>query len=67
MGKWLYGGQGIREEFAKRYRKELGQKEDLLQQLRAIEIEHGSITFLFAKKDEVQNNAVALKAILENS
>jgi len=66
LRKWLHGGQGSWEEFAQRYKAELSEKEDLLKQLKALETEHGTITLLFAKKDERQNNAVALKAILEN-
>lgn len=66
LRKWLHGGKGSWEEFAQRYKNELSQKEELLQQLRDLEKAHGTITLLFAKKDEMQNNAVALKLILEN-
>lgn len=67
LRKWLHGGHGTWEEFVQQYKSEISQKKDLIQQLRELEESHGTITLLFAKKDEMQNNAVALKAILENS
>ncbi len=66
LRKWLHAGQGSWEAFAQRYKNELAQRTDLLQQLHTLEIEQGTITLLYAKKDEQQNNAVVLKAILEN-
>lgn len=50
-------------EFAKRYRRELLEKANVLQDLRA-EAGKGVITLLFAAKDEEHNNAVVLRDLL---
>ena len=50
-------------EFAGRYRRELREKANVLQELRA-EAGRGAITLLFAAKDEEHNNAVVLRDLL---
>jgi uncharacterized protein YeaO (DUF488 family) len=50
-------------EFRTRYREELKHHVELLDRLRA-EARKGTITLLFAAKDEEHNNAVVLKEIL---
>ena len=54
-------------EFEKRYRVELAgkDKKDLLAEIRKLEKEHKKITLLFGRKDEKQNQAVILAAILK--
>ncbi len=53
--------------FLKKYKEELTGKRELLDQLRMIEAEKGAITLLFSSKEELYNNAVALKNILKES
>ncbi len=51
-------------EFLQRYRAELAGKEEVLARLRQ-EAGEGTVTLLYAAKDEEQNNAVALKRYIE--
>jgi uncharacterized protein YeaO (DUF488 family) len=51
------------DEFRSRYRQELQGQEEILNRLRA-EAQQGTITILFAAKDEEHNNAVVLKELL---
>src|SRR5512146_2750422 len=50
-------------EFRTRYREELKHQGELLDRLRA-EARRGTVTLLFAAKDEEHNNAVVLKELL---
>lgn len=52
------------EEFTERYRRELQEKEELLQELRERAGEE-TITLVFAARDTDRNNAVVLKEYLE--
>jgi len=52
------------EEFLERYRAELEGKEEVLARLRQ-ESNEGTVTLLYAAKDEEHNNAVALKRYIE--
>jgi uncharacterized protein YeaO (DUF488 family) len=64
LRKW-YGHDPDRwDEFRKRYRAELDQKGDLLDDLKQ-KIKSGPVTFVFAAKDEVHSSAVGLKEFLE--
>jgi uncharacterized protein YeaO (DUF488 family) len=66
LRKW-YGHDPDRwEEFRKRYRTELDQKGDQLDDLKQ-KIKSGPVTFVFAAKDEEHNSAVALKDYLEGA
>jgi uncharacterized protein YeaO (DUF488 family) len=51
-------------EFEKRYRKELAAKQELFAAIKRLEKEHKTVTLLFGRKDEKQNQAVILAAIL---
>lgn len=65
LRKW-FGHQPERwAEFQKRYRAELKGKKDLLQQLRAAEKKHGTVTLLYGAKDEERNQAVVLRDVLK--
>lgn len=46
--------------FYKQYQAELAEKPELVQQIRDLEQEHGTVTLLYAAKDEQHNNAVVL-------
>lgn len=64
LRKWFGHDPAKWEEFLRRYRAELEGKEELLAQLRK-EAGAGTVTLLYAAKDEEHNNAVALKRYIE--
>jgi uncharacterized protein YeaO (DUF488 family) len=64
LRKWFAHEPARWEEFRRRYRKELQGEKELLERLR-IEARKGTVTLLFAARDEAHNNAVALKEILD--
>ncbi|MDD3857828.1 MAG: DUF488 domain-containing protein [Methanoculleus sp.] len=64
LRKWFGHDPAKWEEFLRRYRAELEGKEELLARLRQ-EATDGTVTLLYAAKDEEQNNAVALKRYIE--
>ena len=51
--------------FEKKYRAELARKKELLAEIKQMEKEHGTVTLLFGRKDEKQNQAVVLANILK--
>jgi uncharacterized protein YeaO (DUF488 family) len=65
--KWFSHDPGKWEDFKKRYRNELKDKEGLLGRIKQIEREKGTITLLYSAKEKKYNNAVALDEILRNS
>ncbi len=54
------------QEFQKRYRSELLAKKCLVDQLRQLEKEKGTVTLIYSARDAEHNNAMALKTIVEN-
>lgn len=52
------------DEFRERYRQELADHPDQLENLKRM-AEQGTVTLLFAAKDQEHNNAVVLKGLLE--
>jgi uncharacterized protein YeaO (DUF488 family) len=65
LRKWFHHEEGDWDEFAKRYKTELAKKTDLLNELKKLRKEHGTVTLLFGSKDEKQNQAVILAEILQ--
>ncbi len=63
LRKWFSHDPAKWEEFKKRYKKELEDKEELVRALKA-EARKGTITLLFAAKDTVHVNAEVLKEVL---
>ncbi len=64
LRKW-YGHDLARwAEFRERYRTELAEKQDLLDQLRTLH-GRGPVTLVFAAKDEQHSSAAVLKDVLE--
>jgi uncharacterized protein YeaO (DUF488 family) len=55
--KWL--------EFKRRYFKELNGKQEMIEQIRN-RAKHDKVTLLYSAKDELHNQAVALKEYLES-
>lgn len=54
------------DDFKEEYRNELKEKQDLIDEIKKLEHQHRVITLLYGSKDEMHNNAVVLKEILEN-
>ena len=63
LRKWFGHKEERWEEFKKRYLKELKGKKELLEQLKTMD-KKGVVTLLYAARDEVRNNAVVLKKLL---
>jgi uncharacterized protein YeaO (DUF488 family) len=64
LRRWFGHDPAKWEEFLRRYRAELEGKEEALARLRR-EASEGTVTLLYAAKDEEHNNAVALKQYIE--
>jgi len=67
LRKWFGHDPKRWKEFAAKYRKELSGKRELVQQLKKLESEHGTVTLLFSAHDEEHNQAVALREFLKGS
>jgi uncharacterized protein YeaO (DUF488 family) len=67
LRKWFSHDPAKWSEFKKRYAEELASKQALLMEIRQMEKEKGTVTLLYSARDVERNNAVALKAILENA
>jgi uncharacterized protein YeaO (DUF488 family) len=52
-------------EFERKYRAELTRKKELLEQIRELEKEHGTVTLLYGRHDEKQNQAVVIANALK--
>jgi len=64
LRKW-YGHEPKRwPEFKRRYAAELKKQKSEVAELKALLKEHKTVTFLFSSKEEMLNNAAALKAWL---
>lgn len=66
LRKWFGHDPGKWDAFRKRYAAELEDKGDLVKKLRDL-ASGGRVCLLFAAKDEDHNNAVALKAYLDEA
>jgi len=60
LRKWFGHKVDRWPEFQKKYRAELAQKRELIRELKQLEKKHGTVTLLFAAKDEEHNQAVML-------
>lgn len=67
LRKWFGHDPKRWKEFAAKYRKELIAKKDLVQELKKLEAEHGTVTLLYSAHDEEHNQAVALREFLKGS
>ena len=54
------------KEFVTKYRGELKHKKELLQQSKLLEAEHGTVTLLYAARDEEHNQAAVLCKFIES-
>lgn len=64
LRQWFGHDPAKWEEFRRRYAAELKEQIDAWQTL-LTEARHGTVTLLYSAHDEEHNNAVALKALLE--
>ncbi|MDI9847403.1 DUF488 domain-containing protein [Rhodoblastus sp. 17X3] len=65
LRQWFGHDPGRWDEFRRRYQSELAGKTALLDELRAI-ARRGSLTLVFAARDECHNQAVVLRDVLTN-
>ena len=65
LRKWFHHEEGSWSEFEKKYKSELTKKKELLGELRKLQRGHGTVTLLYGSKDEKQNQAVVLAAMLK--
>ena len=63
LRRWFGHDPAKWEEFRRRYRQELKTQGEIFERLRN-EARKGTVTLLFAAKDEERNNAVVLKEML---
>lgn len=64
LRRWFSHDPAKWEEFRARYRKELEGKRQLLDEIRRLEKDKGTITLLFAARDPERNNARILAEVL---
>ena len=64
LRKWYQHDVSKWEEFQKRYEKELGAKEEMIEELEKIAAK-SVVTFVYAARDEEHNSAVVLKKYIE--
>jgi uncharacterized protein YeaO (DUF488 family) len=55
------------EEFKEKYEEELKSKSDLFHKIKHVEKEKGTITLLYAAKNEQYSNAVVLSIVLKSA
>jgi uncharacterized protein YeaO (DUF488 family) len=60
LRKWFGHEPEKWPEFEKRYRAELAKNKDLLAQIAKLEKEHGTVTLLYGRNDQIQNQAVII-------
>jgi uncharacterized protein YeaO (DUF488 family) len=65
LRKWFNHDPARWDQFQKRYRQELHQKQDAIELLRQKEQE-GTVTLVYAARDEEHNGALALKKFLQD-
>ena len=65
LRKWFGHDQEKWGEFVKRYRGELARKKELLAEVKRLEKEHGKVTLLYGRNDEIRNQAVLIAAALK--
>ena len=65
LRKWFGHDPEKWEQFVKRYANELAKKKDLLDEVKRLEKEHGTVTLLYGRNDKKQNQAVLIAAALK--
>jgi uncharacterized protein YeaO (DUF488 family) len=67
LRKWFGHDAQKWGEFEKKYKKELGANQELVDQLKQLEEEHAVVTLLYGARDTEHNEAVVLLDLLEES
>jgi len=67
LRKWFHHEERNWSEFVTRYQAELAKKKDLLSELKKLSEERKTLTLLYGSKDEKQNQAVVLAAVLTSA
>lgn len=67
LRKWFCHDPSKWERFKERYVEELKNKRDLLNRVRRVEKDKGTITLLYASRDRHHNNAVILSDVLKST
>lgn len=67
LRKWFSHDANKWDEFQRKYKKELSSREAIgkLMAMKSLEKQHGKIILLFGAKDELHNQAVVLKEVLD--
>ena len=65
LRKWFGHDPKKWQEFERRYKDELKNKTEILQQLTSLEIKHKQVTLLYGARDTQHNEAKVLKEILK--
>jgi uncharacterized protein YeaO (DUF488 family) len=65
LRKWFGHDPERWSEFVKKYHRELKRNAEIVQQIRALEKENGTLTLLYSAHDEAFNQAVALRQFLK--
>src|SRR5215475_4165452 len=65
LRKAFHGEKVDWAEFEKKYRAELKGKEELFKEIRALEKKHGTVTLVYGRNDEKQNQAVVIVELLK--
>jgi uncharacterized protein YeaO (DUF488 family) len=64
LRKWFSHDPDRWEEFKRRYREELKDRQDIIKILREKSRE-GTVTFIYAARDQTRNSAVVLREVVE--
>ncbi len=67
LRKWYQHDPAKWEEFKRRYKEELKPKQDLLQKIKELEKERGTVTLLYSSKAVGINNVDALMEFLKRA
>lgn len=65
LRKEFHGEKVTWPEFEKKYRVELAKKKELLDEIRSLEKKHGTVTLVYGRNDEKQNQAVVIAEALK--
>ncbi len=66
LRRWFGHDPARWERFRERYAEELAERADVIDRLRRL-TDDGTVTLVYAARDETHNNAVALKQIIEGT
>ncbi len=65
LRKWFAHDPAKWGEFKRRYKRELGQKKDLLKEVKLLEKEKKNIELVYSARDQEFNNAIVLEELLK--